>query len=850
MTTPEHPTIHEITSEMKKPQDIAEPRRANPHNFLRTKEQLEAYAAWKREISPLVCALVESAMMGQSARIDTDALPLMQEAYTVVQTLLENPSASADDVVSDPRVKNILFALQKLETKKEDTFVNLYDVLASPTIGFQSKLAYTRDRLLPRLDWLAVQAKEERNRMVEQTTDIHISPDEEHDSYEVRRGPEPEKSEGMPEYVTAMTYPYFGGHYASVAHDSYDPATCRWSRSERRYRELPAQSLDEEKKRIYRGAVLAGKSVAIGRSDNWQGGPWTADKTSIRWLGDEQPASWNVVHDQDVVILLSVEGDVDTAYQFDMNIGPAPDAIVPDPPEGEPKHVPESFPQELLDKVDTIMRENIPVAVKIKRITAFIRNHLEYSLDPSLEAVYKSDTSQYFHKMWELKQAKCDEANTLAARALQKHGFHIRFVGEHSVRTKSPEGWTLLHDGNLHGWFWAYDGEKQQWLRLDATPKGDPNVDEDEQEAELGEGDFGEQEQGLMSEEELQKTLDDIIKKEQKQEEREHPEIVFAREANCSPEEAKQVLDKIKELRERYARVLKDAQKQWQGLVQKNMRERIVDRGPVPLSQADDIDEDELVSGYIELKAGEQDPHIGMKEVVKQKKEEWFGGYEVYIAADMSGSMNENIDGVIKRESQRDMVFLLIDSCMSAAVHSRKKNKNLKSPMPVKICLTVFGATTEVVLPITDQWGPSEQIRVYRALDAGAGGATPDDEALAMIAQQIADARRQEEQMIKALPKKKRDGMKKNHWCMRRIVLAVADGGSGNAVAVRQQVDALRKQDITVDLFLIADEKDENLHTATQVAYGNVTPTSNPDTLGEKSLGIVTQRLREGYEKT
>ncbi|PIR03370.1 MAG: hypothetical protein COV60_00685 [Candidatus Magasanikbacteria bacterium CG11_big_fil_rev_8_21_14_0_20_43_7] len=493
------------------------------------------------------------------------------------------------------------------------------------------------------------------------------------------------------------------------------------------------------------------------------------------------------------------------------------------------------------------MQENILVALKIKRITAFIRHHLEYSVDSSLEAIYKADTAQYFHKLWELRQAKCDEANTLVARCLQKYGFHIRFVGEHSARTKSPEGWTLLHDGNLHGWFWAYDGEKQQWLRLDATPKGDPNVDEDEQEAELGEGDFGEQEQGLMSEEELQQTLDDIAKKEQAQEERENPEITFAREANCSPEEAKQVLEKIKELRERYARVLKDAQKQWQGLVRKNTHERIVDRGPVRLSQADDIDEDELVSGYIELKAGEQDPHIGTKEVVKKKEEEWFGGYEVYIAADMSGSMNQNIDGVVKRESQRDMVFLLIDSCMSAAVHARKKHKQLKSPMPVKICLTIFGATTEVVLPITDKLGPSEQICVYRALDAAAGGMTPDDQALAMIAQQIIEARRQEESVTNALPRKKRTDTEKHYWGMRRFVLAVADGGSNNPSAVKRQVAALGEQDIPVDLFLIADEKDENLHTAARGAYGSVTPTPDPNDLAEKGLRTLTQRIQGAY---
>lgn len=846
MTTPEHSRRPDVTPDTQKLPEIAETQRANPRDLLYTKEQLVAYAQWKHDIPMQVRALVENVMMGQPTSIDKNALPLMQEAYTVIQTLLQNPSSSVDDLVCDPRVKRMLVELQNIKTQKKDEFVNLYDVLASPTIDFASKLAYTRDRLMPRLDWLVARAKEDRNRMVEQTTTIDIKPDEEHDSYEVRRGPESEKSEGMPEHVTAMTYPYFGGHYASVVHDTYDSASCRWSRSTRTYRDMPSQSLDVNTKRIYRGAVLGGTSVAIGRSDNWQRGPWTADKDSIRWHGNA-PISWTVVRDQDAVILLSVEGDSDTTYQFDIDIGSSPDAIVPDTPEGEPKNVPETFPQELLDKANTIMRENIPAAVKIKRITAFVRSHLEYSLDASLEAEYKVDTSQYFHKIWELKQAKCDEANTLVARVLQKYGFHTRFVGEHSARTQSPEGWTLLHDGNLHGWFWVFDSEKKRWLRLDATPKGDPNVDEEDQEAELGEGDFGEQDQELMSEEALEKIMNDIDKKEKEQEERENPEITFAREAQCSPEEAKRVLDKIKELRERYVRVLTAAQKQWQGLVRKNMCEHIVDRGPVPLSQADDIDDDELVSGYIELKAGTADLHIGTKETPKKNIEEWFGGYEVYISADMSESMNWQLNGVVKKESQRDMVFLLIDSCMNAAVHARKKNKQLKSPMPVKVCVTVFGQKIEVVLPITDQWGPAEQIRVYRALDAVAGGSTPDHEALAMITRQITIARQQEEDMMKKMPARKRKGMGENGWRMRRFVLAVADGGSDNVSAVKQQVDTLVEQDIPVDLFLIGDEQDTNLHIVARGAYGSVTPTPDPNDLAQKGLKTLTQRIRHAF---
>ena len=41
--------------------------------------------------------------------------------------------------------------------------------------------------------------------------------------------------------------------------------------------------------------------------------------------------------------------------------------------------------------------------------------------------------------------------------------------------------------------------------------------------------------------------------------------------------------------------------------------------------------------------------------------------------------MDETLNGVKKSEAQRDMVFLLIDSCMSAAVTTRKKEHQLKS---------------------------------------------------------------------------------------------------------------------------------------------------------------------------
>ena len=300
--------------------------------------------------------------------------------------------------------------------------------------------------------------------------------------------------------------------------------------------------------------------------------------------------------------------------------------------------------------------------------------------------------------------------------------------------------------------------------------------------------------------------------------------------------------------------MLEDAKKLWLTMVRKNRREKIVDRGQVPYSQMDEIDEDELVSGIIELRAGKGsktkvDPLVGRKEFTEQKKEEWFGGYEVYIAVDLSGSTNDEIGGVKKVETERDMVFLITDSCMSAATLARKKITQLKSPMPVKVSVVVFGERIEIVLPLTETWGPAAQIRIYRALDRGAGGGTPDHEALAMIGEQIKQGKEQETTMLNQSRSDKRRVMQANNWHMRRFVLVVADGGSDKPTSVQQEVKALEQAGIPVDLFLIASEDNKNLLTAAQGAYGSVMFVPDPADLADKGLARLTERINAAYKR-
>lgn len=532
----------------------------------------------------------------------------------------------------------------------------------------------------------------------------------------------------------------------------------------------------------------------------------------------------------------------DEDLPFEIGIAPSPEALDLEPPTEDVGEARDVFPADLELFGRELFASSLSFGAKVRRLASYIHKQLEYDMDPKWDEVYKAQPARYFESIWEHRRAKCDEANTMLTRLLTKVGVHARFMGGHSVRQKSPAGEAMLLDGNRHAWCMAWDQSGKTWIRLDATPAGDPNVDQEQQEQELGEGDYGEQEAELMSQEELEKKLAQMERESRRQKERLAPELAYAKEAGCSPEVARDVLKKIADLRRRYGQVLSAADRQWQKLVRSQIRERLVDRGPVVMSKMDEIDPDELVSGYIEVLAGERDPLLGEREERERKQEKWFGGYEVYVAADMSGSMDETVGGVKKADAQRDMVFLLIDSVMNAAVAVRQQERQLKAPMPVKVGVAVFGQKTEIVLPTTDEWTPAQQVKLYSALDAGAGGGTPDHDALGQLRQEIARSAKAEEEA-----RAKKPALKKHGWGMRRFVIVAADGGSDDPGKVKVANDALKGDGIPVDLFLIAPEGDEHLKTAAQAAYQSVTPVSNVGDLAKKGLERLTQRIQEAY---
>jgi transglutaminase-like putative cysteine protease len=790
-----------------------------------SKEQLAGYRQWKQEVPADLRSLVEGYLLGRRVKIDKDDLPPVVEFHHGLRQMLEKPQADTSALGLSIGVQKQFASLQRI--KIGDEHVNLFAALADPDIGFDVKTNYVRTKLLPRLEFLRSRDERLMREAIEKKSETDVTGEDEEEEYSPHRGPAQEQVEGLPSEAIATVAPFYGGYFMDDVYDRYDPVTLTWKKSPRRMSEVGEQRLDIKRRRVYRSRLKNGRGkVKLPRG-------WGVDIGSVKGL---------VERDQDGIVRVRIEDEA--SGEFSIQIAPSPDALTLAPPKGETGEIPDAFPDEVLAFAQEALHASIPEAAKARRIASFIHTHLEYDQDSKWEAVYKADPSRYFEAIWENKKAKCDEANSLLVRLLTRFGVHARFIGGHSARVRSETGEAMLLDSNRHAWAYVWDHSARKWERLDATPAGDPNVDQDEQQAELCEGDYGDQEAEYMSEKELDKRLEEQ-KLEKPHPEQEDPILRYAREAECSPEEARAILEKIETLRKLYASVLVAADRQWQKLVRENVREAIVDHGPVSLSKMDEIDPDELVSGYIEIMAGEKDPLIGERAEMERKKEKWFGGYDVYVAVDMSGSMNETLSGVKKSDAQRDMAFLLVDSCMNAAVTARKNEHKLTASMPVRVSVVVLGKKTEIVLPLTGDWTPKEQITLYRALDAGAGGGTPDHQALALIEQQIAVSLREQDERRKQKP-----SLQKHGWKTRRFVLATADGGSDSPRAVKQANARLTQMGIPVDLFLIGPEGDEHLLEMAQAAYPSVTPISDPGKLAEIGLKRLTQRIKEVYANT
>ena len=760
----QHPSFgNETTSEPVETGDVTLSQESRMGKLFQSQSDIEQYKRWKQEVPGFVRNILEGALLGKAVRVDPALPPLTRQFLTAVQQLLMQPEKNCSEMADlDPRLQRVLQPLQVEQV--ENAQVNVYRILGSKDHGFSLKLQWYEARLAPRLQWVLAQDQESAMTEAELVTvddEDKIVPTMD----EMQKGKE-EVTEG--EYIV---HPAYGGYYRGLVCEEWDCASLEWRALERQLSGVAETATVSETRRVMRGFLQTKKPQAVDLPYQF-----AIDPSSL-------PQGLTAFQDQYGVWYLRSDAEESQVCEWSIAkmTSYKPNASQPSGSERGTA----TLPLELQSLVQESKNASMPPIERARAIVASVRRGLKYSNNEQLSQLYRSVPAQFFTQIWEHKEADCDVANTLASEVLHQADMRVRMVGGHSISSQTKEGSAVLHGGTRHAWLEVWDPQALHWVRLDATPAGDPNVDEEQQEEDLEprpDGDYGEQDAELLSDEDLEKLRKEIEEAEKRREERsQDPVARYAEQANGSVDEARKVLEKIQTLRQRHRGVLEECRRAWHEAVKKNLAVKQVYSGPVPPDIGDEIDDDHIVE--IPIAQRSHDPLPVAFTIPKQEEvvERSFGGYELYVAGDKSGSMNETdpLSNTIKKEAQRDAFFLLVDSVMQNVLEMKRAGK-LKHAMPVRICGATFGKQNEIVLPLTEQWGPAEQVALYRALDDCAGGSTPDHIALDLLRQAMERSPSRDDQKI------------------HRAVLVFADGGSDDAVLVREELQKFREKGIPV----------------------------------------------------
>lgn len=721
------------------------------------------------------------------------------QAFLLAETLgLEGPRARKE-------VKNFIKGLKKLKSTEGE--LNSLELLTSSQIDFGLKEVWFKSHLLPRLNFLARRDLEEAKKIPPPPPE---KPPVEGEPPEMPELPpadqdfvkpsieELEKKEGEPSGYFVVS-PFYGGYWKEKVFEEWDAENVCFRAGLKKIKEAEKAETDEKTERAMQGIIKGKGKTPLPCAYNF-----AFDPESLKF---PQGVEIKILEDEEKNYLL--ESPNEEIISFSIDLGKRKEILkteeIPQALEietGKLSGETEKFLEEL-------KKEKIFPYEKARKLKQYVRNLLKYpgKGDSSYNAVFYQEPEKFFQKVEEHKKADCDVANTFFIALLSRLEIPARLATGHYIKVKDHQGRAVFSSGSGHAWTEVWDssissGQVGGWHRLDATPKGAPELDEEEidekEEDKDFEGDFGEMEAEILSDEELKEMIEEVKKMQAEKKEREKSleeikALNFAKEAECSPEEAKKVLvqlEKARQLKDSKGRNILDLlSREFMKIIKENLKEVPSYRAPVRLPEADELDEP--VEAYIDIKAGEAEPGGFKKYEKKIEKAQEYGGFDVVLVCDKSGSMTESdpVTGEEKWKEQQKFVYLIAEALYKFSHYCKIHKIKLLNPIDVRTGLITFQAGGyEAVLPFSDSWRPKEQYKLWQKLGENIGGGTPDYLGLAAAQKMILE------------DKEKQKGKNKEELKKRlRLVIVTADGGSDNKKAVQNNLKILREKDIIVE---------------------------------------------------
>ena len=700
----------------------------------------EEYLTWKQEVPPAIRRLVESPMKGAVATPSDSGLPLTDQFLNALADCMAQKQLT-DLKGVNTRVAKFVQPLSKVKTK--GGYINVFETLTSPDVSWNLKRKIYETQIKTALDWLAnrdltdlakqsesVETPEMSGEPKPDESDVPPTSEEARSSMETGR----EKKEGPPTPLFRVK-PFFGGYYKQLVFENFDVESGRWTKEENEFSEAGPESFELSSAKVFFGKIRGGEPLAMPLPDDW-----VFDVENLQTNAPE--GAVELLRNQDGLWYLRINAD--GVFQYNLRAGRR--LQIGETDKFREAQVTGELPGELKAKIDELKAKRLP-KIKLKReIVKLIRNSLKYSNSPEAYRYYRAKPADYFKRIWERKEADCKVSNDLACRALLEVDKDFRYVTGFFVKDRNEEGDAVMHAGNGHAWLEIWDPQSRRALKLDATPKGDPTVDENEQERDLegetGEGDYGHPDEELASEDEAKKQLKDLKKKEvgggekKKKSRFDAAEERFSELAECTPEQAREflrALERVREIRDETGVPITDLMKEeWRKIVEERKVSVHDYRGPVRMDEGDRLEDP--VTAAIDIRSREFNPGGFEKDEVVEKTETHFGGINVYFSFDLSGSMGnpDGASGRIKSDVQRDAALLFVDGLMQCAYIGRQEGEE-SDLLPLKIMVTLATGVGEVRLHLTDKWGPKEQWAFYSALTKIASGGTPTHTTLQLI---------------------------------------------------------------------------------------------------------------------
>lgn len=775
-------------------------------------EGAQEYLEWKKAVPSEVRKQVESILKGNKYQSSNTGLFLHDQFLEIFGKMLAKNN-ELDFHGIDKKVLNLLLPLEKIETKSG--YLNVFETLANPDASWNLKKKIYETQIKPALDWLVEKdlekiAKESRQNLKkekesggeqesnqkEKQEDDGMPPDQDEAVSSMEAGRKGGK-EGEPVSALFSVAPFFGGYASDKEFDRLGE-NFRWQKSKKEELfENESEQYELSAARIISGKIKGEQILALPVFDNW-----TVDRNHIKTNAPKEAMS--VLEDEQGKFYLRINAE----GIFNYAIRIAPRLYLKKEQKAEKFNIEGRLPEDLISEIQKLKDSHLP-KMKLKReVVKLVRNNLIYSNSREAWDFYTENSGQeFFSRIWQRKEADCFVSNTLAARVLAEIDEYTILVGGYYIKEKDEKGNAIMHRNNGHGWLKTWDDLSQRYVRLDATPKGDPNLDEEQQEKDLegesSEGDYGENEDELISEEELKEKIEKM-KGEKEKKERKKPtpvnleEARFAELAECTPKQAEEFMNalyRVREIKNERGIPISDLLKsEWKKIVTERKIEVDNYRGPVRMDEGDNLTDP--VSARIDILSKEFNP-TGFEKLEKEEKIEMeFGGINIYFSFDLSGSMRESDgkSGRSKADVQRDMALLFVDSLMQCAYISRQQGGN-SDLLPIKIMVTLASDTGETRLGLTDKWGPKEQWAFYSSLNKPASGGTPTHKALEKIEvnfnKEIAELKK------KKIPKEKMP----LHY-----VVEISDGASDDFSETEAMHEKLKNKGMVVRSYCIGGE--------------------------------------------